>query len=129
MLDELDELVADVLRDHPKFAAILASDALSETEKDRILTATFENRVSSLLIRFLRVLNRHGRLGLIAPIARSARAEWDRHQNRRPVLVRSAIALDDVQRQALFERLSRMLAAVPVLVGTTWSIPWPLIGG
>jgi F-type H+-transporting ATPase subunit delta len=126
VLDELDELVADVLRDHPKFAAILASEALPEAEKDQILTATFEGRASSLVIRFLRVLNRHGRLGLIASIARSARAEWDRQQNRRPVLVRSAIALDDVQRQALFERLSRMLSATPV---PSYQVDPALLGG
>jgi len=126
VLAELEELVADVLKGHPKFAAILASESLPATEKDRILTATFEDRVSTLVIRFLRVLNRHGRLGLIAPIVRAARAEWDRQQNRRPVLVRSAIALDEAQRQALFERLSRMLAATPV---PSYQVDPALIGG
>ena len=116
VLDELDELVADVLRGHPKFAAMLASESLPATEKDRILTATFEDRASPLVVRFLRVLNRHGRLGLIAPIARAARAELGPPAEP-PAGARSArpIALDDAQRQALFERLSRMLAATPVL--------------
>jgi F-type H+-transporting ATPase subunit delta len=126
VLDELDELVADVLQAHPKFAAILASEALPAAEKDRILTATFENRAAPLVLRFLRVINRHGRLGLIAPIARAARAEWDRRQNRRPVLVRSAVALDDAQRQALLERLSGMLSATPV---PTYRVDPTLIGG
>ena len=126
VIAELEELVADVLQGHPKFAAILASESVPATEKDRILTATFEGRASTLVIRFLRVLNRHGRLGLIAPITRAARAEWDRQQNRRPVLVRSAIALDEAQRQALFERLSRMLAATPV---PSYQVDPALIGG
>src|SRR5665213_3562831 len=77
VLAELEELVADVLQGHPQFAAILAAESVPATEKDRILTAAFEGRASSLVIRFLRVLNRHGRLGLIAPIVGAARAEWD----------------------------------------------------
>ena len=119
--------MADVLQNHPQFAAILASQAVPAAEKDRILTATFENQALPLVVRFLRVLNRHGRLGLIAPIARRARAVWDRQQNRRPVLVRHPGGpLDDAQRQTLFERLGRMLAATPVL---TYQVDPALIGG
>jgi F-type H+-transporting ATPase subunit delta len=121
----LDELVADVLRGQPQFAAILASP-LPEAEKDRILTATFEGRALPTVVRFLRVLNRHGRLEQVAPIARAARALWDRKQNRRPVLVRSAIELDDAQREALRERLGRMLAATPLL---TFVVDPSLLGG
>jgi F-type H+-transporting ATPase subunit delta len=126
VLDELDDLVRDVIRDQPRFAAILASPSLPAEQKDRILTDTFENRAMPMVVRFLRVLNRHGRLGLIAPIAREARSVWDRRQNRRPVLVRSAVALDDAQRDALRDRLGRMLAATPLL---TFEVDPALIGG
>jgi F-type H+-transporting ATPase subunit delta len=126
VLDELDELVTDVLQAHPRFAAILGSEALPAPEKDRILTTTFENHASPLLLRFLRVLNRHGRLGLVAPVARTARELWDRQQNRRRVSVRSAIALDDAQRQALVDRLRAMLAATPVV---SYQVDPALIGG
>jgi F-type H+-transporting ATPase subunit delta len=126
VLDELDELVADVVLGQPRFGALLASPSLPAAEKDRILTRTFENRAHPLLVRFLRVLNRRGRLGLIGPIARAARATWDRRQNRRPVLVRSAVALDDAQRSALSERLARMLSATPML---SYQVDPSLIGG
>jgi F-type H+-transporting ATPase subunit delta len=125
-LDELDELVRDVLRDHPRFAEILASPSLSAEEKDRILTDTFEDRALPVVVRFLRVLNRHGRLGQVAPIVRAARALWDRKQNRRPALVRSAVPLDEAQRSALLDRLGRMLAATPLL---TFEVDPSLIGG
>jgi F-type H+-transporting ATPase subunit delta len=126
VLDELDEVVSDVLRDHPRFAAILASPTLPAEQKDRILTETLEGRAHPMVVRFLRVLNRHGRLGQVGPIARAARALWDRKQNRRPVLVRSAVALDDAQREALRERIGRMIAATPVL---TFEVDPALIGG
>jgi F-type H+-transporting ATPase subunit delta len=96
------------------------------TEKDRILIKTFEGRALPMVVRFLRVLNRHGRLGLIAPIARQARALWDLKQNRRPVLVRSAVPLDDAQREAVRDRLGRMLAATPLV---TYQVDPALLGG
>ncbi|MBV8605985.1 MAG: ATP synthase F1 subunit delta [Singulisphaera sp.] len=115
VLDELDELVRDVLRAHPRFAALLASPALAATGKDRIVVETLEGRALPVVVRFLRVLNRHGRLGSLAAIVRAARATWDRRQNRRPVTVRSAVPLDEGQRAALHDRLGRMLGATPVM--------------
>ncbi|MBV8075794.1 MAG: ATP synthase F1 subunit delta [Planctomycetaceae bacterium] len=115
VLDELDELVRDVLRAHPRFAALLASPALAATGKDRIVVETLEGRALPVVVRFLRVLNRHGRLGSLTAIVRAARATWDRRQNRRPVTVRSAVPLDEGQRAALHDRLGRLLGATPVM--------------
>jgi F-type H+-transporting ATPase subunit delta len=115
VLDELDELVRDVLRAHPQFAALLASPALAATGKDRIVVETLEGRALPVVVRFLRVLNRHGRLGSLTAIVRAARATWDRRQNRRPVTVRSAVPLDEGQRAALHDRLGRLLGATPVM--------------
>ncbi len=84
VLDELEEIDTDVLGRFPGFAAILASDRVPAAEKDRILTDVFEGRASSLVLRFLRVLNRHGRLGLLGPIVREARAIWDRREPPHP---------------------------------------------
>jgi F-type H+-transporting ATPase subunit delta len=125
-LDELDAIVADVFRAYPRFTEVLTASGLPEQETDRILTKTFEGRALPLVVRFLRVVNRHGRLGLIAAIARHARALWDRKQNRRPATVRSAVPLDDAQREALRDRLGRMLAATPLL---TFEVDPALIGG
>ena len=126
VLGELDEIDADVLRAHPQFATLLASPFLPATDKDRILAETFEGRALPTVLRFLRVLNRHGRLDLVAPIARVAREIWDRRQNRRPVTVRSAVPLDEAQRDALRDRLARLLGGTPVL---TVQVDPALIGG
>ena len=105
VLDELDEIGADVLRAHPQFATLLASPFVPAADKDRILAETFEGRALPTVLRFLRVLNRHGRLDLVAPIARVGRELWDRRQNRRPVTIRSAVPLDEAQQDALRDRL------------------------
>jgi len=115
VLDELDAIGTDVLQAHPKFAELLTSPLIPAREKDEILTRTFEGRALPTVVRFLRVLNRRGRLGTFGPIARTARAIWDLRQNRRPVLVRSAVALDENQVGHLRDRLTNMLDATPIL--------------
>lgn len=115
VLAELDAIQAEVLQVHPEFAALLTSPLVSAADKDRLLVSTFEERTQPTVVNFLRVLNRHGRLGSLGAIARAARAIWDKRQNRRPVLVRTAVPLDDAQLEALRERLRQMLNATPLV--------------
>ena len=115
VLDELDELERDVLEPNPRFAEVLASLRVSVSQKDRILVDLLENRASSLLLRFLRVLNRHERLGYLGAVARHARAIWDKRHKRVPVQVRSAVPLDEDQLKDLHAGLARMTGATPIL--------------
>lgn len=115
VMEDLDALLREVWRARPEFAAVMASPSINVAEKDRLLTTTFEDRLEPALLRFLRVLNRHGRLAFLEAIANQARAQWERKQNRRQVLVRSAVPLDDDQTAALRDRLARMLEMTPVL--------------
>lgn len=126
VLDDLDELIADVWNAHPDFAQLLESPITPVAERDRILVEILEGRAEPLLVRFLRVLNRHGRLNLLTAIARRARITWERRQGRRRVTVRSAIPLDEDQRSALHARLARMIAAEPVV---QYEVHPSLIGG
>ncbi len=115
VLDELAQLEGDVLKPNPRFAQVLASPRVSTAEKDRIIVDLLEGRASSLLVRFLRVLNRHERLGYLSAVARTARAIWDKRHARIPVQVRSAVPLDEGQMQSLRAGLSRMTGATPIL--------------
>jgi len=114
-LDELAEIEEDVLKPFPRFADLLGSARVPVAEKDRILLEIFEGRASSLVLRFLRVLNRHDRLGLLRLVLREARSLWDRRNRRVPVRVRSAVPLDEGQLHALRERLARLVAGTPIL--------------
>jgi F-type H+-transporting ATPase subunit delta len=126
VVEELEAIRADVLQANPRFAAILASSSVSVDEKDRILTETFEGRALPTVVRFLRVLNRRGRLDLLSSATRQARATLDRRKNRKSVTVRSAVALDDGQLSALRDRLASMINASPVI---TMEVDPSLIGG
>jgi F-type H+-transporting ATPase subunit delta len=115
VLDELDEIQRDVLKAFPRFAQLLASRRVSAPRKDKVLVDVFENRASSLVTRFLRVLNRHDRLDMLQVVVREARAAWERRNRRIPIEVRSAVPLDENQLQALRDRLSKLTGANPIL--------------
>ncbi len=112
---ELDEIVEDVLHGQPRFAAMLGPAGPSPAEKDRLLVEVFGGRALPTVVNFLRVLNRHGRLAMLEGVAREARLAWDRKNGRRPVTVRSAVALDDAQRSAIEGRLAALVGAAPRL--------------
>lgn len=125
-LNDLDELIADVWIARPDFARLLDSPDVPLAERDRILVDAFEGRAEPVLVRFLRVLNRHGRISLLVPIARRARAIWEHRQGRQSVTVRSAVPLDDGQRAALRDRVARMITAEPVV---HYEVDPALVGG
>src|SRR5262245_24233497 len=76
ILDELDAIRAFVVTTLPSFALMMGSPLRSTAEKDKIIVKTFEGRISPTSHRFLRVLNRHGRLELLGAILGMARAIW-----------------------------------------------------
>jgi F-type H+-transporting ATPase subunit delta len=118
-LEELAEIEEDVLKPFPRFAAVLASARVQAAQKDRILRELFEGRASGLVLRFLRVLNRRGRLEILSSVLREARAIWDRRNRRIPVRVRSAVPLDEGQLQALRDRLARLVDGTPMVTVAT----------
>lgn len=123
---ELDEFRADVLDEHPKLAAILASPSVGAAEKDALLTRLLEGRADELTVKFLRLLNRNGRLELLGTILRQARELSNKRLNRRAVVVTSAVALDEGQRQELTAQLRERLGAEPVV---TFEVDPSLLGG
>lgn len=126
-LRELTEIREDILERYPAFAALLVSNSLSIDRRDTILGDALGGRALPVVERFLRVLNRHNRLELVGPILILANQLLDRRLNRRPVLVKSAVALDDGQVEALRGRLAPLLAgATPIL---TIEVDPALIGG
>jgi len=126
VVGELEEIDHDLIQGNPRFASLFASVSIPSQEKDRFLSEAFDGRALPTVVRFLKVLNHHGRLGLIAPIAREARLQWDRKQNRKPVTVRSAVVLDENQRSVLQTKLAAMISATPVV---RYEVNSSLIGG
>ncbi|OJW19623.1 MAG: ATP synthase F1 subunit delta [Planctomycetales bacterium 71-10] len=118
-LDDLDAFRDEVLEAHPRFAALLDAPRVPAADKDRMLTSLLDGRVADVALRFLRVLNRHGRLGLAAAVAEEARRQWDRRRGLVAVKVRSAAPLDETQAEALRKKLAGLTPGTPVLQVTT----------
>ena len=119
LLEELAEIEKDILKAFPRFAELLASPRVSSAHKDQVVTQVFGKQASSLVVRFLRVLNRHERLGMLGVVAREARSIWDRRNHRVPVHVRAAVPLDEKQLETLRDRLAALTGATPILLVTT----------
>jgi F-type H+-transporting ATPase subunit delta len=114
-LGDLEALEEEVLRPFPQLGLLLASSQVPVAEKERVIVQICEGRISDIVLRFLRVLVRRGRIDLLIPITREARRLWDRRHRRIPVQVRSAVALDDAQQQAVRDQVARMISATPIL--------------
>lgn len=118
VLEELDGLVQDVLDPYPQFEAVLVSDVIAADEKLGILDRTLKGRVSDLLMNFLKVTARHGRLRLLRAIRRAAHQLYDELRGRVPVVVATAAPLDEGLAGRLAERLREITGGEPQLLHT-----------
>jgi F-type H+-transporting ATPase subunit delta len=114
-LDEFDAVVRDVLDAHPGFEQLMASAMLSAEEKSGLLDRVFAGRASELMINFLKVVARHGRLDCLRAINRAAGRLRDERRNRVQVEVTTAAPLDAAAQRTLSTALRAKLGAEPVL--------------
>jgi len=109
-LDELDELINDVREAYPGLARVLFSPIIKPATKERLICHIIEGRGSDLLCRFIKLLNRRGRLNLLREIAHEARRLWNAKQRRYVVQIVTAHPLDDDQRQWIEEVIRSKVA-------------------
>lgn len=119
VVSELEEFRDDLFRANPQYGEFLGSSSIPADAKERVLNEALEGRALPLVLNFLHVLNRHGRLDLTPAVAHEARALWDRKQNRRPVSIRSAAPLDDDQQAMIRDKVSAMIGGTAIPSFTT----------
>jgi len=115
LVEEVVSLVADVLDRFPQFEQTLKSALVAPEEKEGLLDRVFTGRASPLVLNFLKVLSKHGRLGLLRPIARVLKKLDAERRGLTDVEVRVAAPLDDTLRGEIENRLRIMLGSEPVL--------------
>ena len=113
---ELERFVDDVLVAHPKLEAILGSELVSYEEKAGIIDRLVATRASVLMVHFLKVVGRHGRLGCLRAIRRQARRLLDQRRGRVRVELRSAAPLDTAAIARVTDQLRTALRREPVVV-------------
>lgn len=115
LVAEVEAVVGDVLSRAPQLETVLGSSLVSPEEKEQVLGRVFGNRVSRIVVDFLKVLSRHGRLDLLRPIARILRRLHGEQSGITEVEVRVATELNDDLRNEIQDRLQRALNTKPVL--------------
>ncbi len=126
VLDELDDLVAEVLDPNLGLERILSSALVSHDEKAGVLDRVLGGRASPLMLRFLKVVSRHGRLDCLRAIHRQARGLYETSQGRVVVEVTSAVPVDDALADEIVRGIRPLLGGEPVL---RRSVDPKLIGG
>lgn len=115
VLEEFDHLMHGVLAPHPRFQEILASAFIAAEEKDQILQRVLGGRTSKLLLNFLKVVSRHGRLDCLGAIHRQTRLLYDKQRNRIHIQLTTATPVDDASADRIRNNLRGMLGGEPIL--------------
>ena len=115
VIDSFDQLMEEAIRPFPKLAEILASALISHDQKAAMLDRLFADRLPPLLLNFLKVLSRHGRLDLLATVHRQAHVWHDRLRGRIHVRLVTARPIDKPLADQLSEQLRSRLGGEPVL--------------
>jgi len=119
VMAELDSLVTDLLDAFPRWETVLASGLIPPDEKIAMLDRSLGGRASPLLLNFLKVLARHGRLDAIRAVQLAAREQFDELRGRIPVEVHTATPLDDASAARIAAALRGMVSLEPDLIRVT----------
>jgi F-type H+-transporting ATPase subunit delta len=113
LVNELESLVADVFDAHPQLERLLLSGVISESDRHGILDRVFTDRISPMLLAFLKVVSHHGRLGYLREIARQARQRFHESQGRIRVEVETAAELSEPLRSEIAQTIRGALQREP----------------
>jgi F-type H+-transporting ATPase subunit delta len=126
VLDQLRVLVEEYLSDNPKLAAAFASPRIDEAEKARVIDKLFGGEFHPVLVNFLKIMGKRGRLGYVAAVRTAADSLQDEMLGRLVAEVKTAVPLDDATRALV---ISRLEATMNKQVRLRESVDASLIGG
>lgn len=107
---QLDQYVDELLRQHPQLGLALASPRVGEEEKARVLDRLLGESCHPVLVRFLKVMAKRGRLGYVAAVRGAAHQLRDEMLGRVVAEVRTAIPLSEDLRQEVLRRIGESTA-------------------
>lgn len=114
-VEELDSLVHDLLDPLPQLDQILSSGLIGHEEKEGLLDRLLGGQASPLLLNFLKVLSRHGRLDVLRAVARQARTLYEQKKGLVRVEFVTAAPVGAATLKRVQQRLRELLEGEPVL--------------
>jgi len=113
LMDELAELVSGALDKNPKFEDLLATELISQDEKQEMLDRVFSGKLSETTLGLLHVLAQHNRLSILRDVIQSTISLWQQRCGHVAVEVQFACEPDQALRQEIAKALQTTLGADP----------------
>ena len=110
-VETLVSLVDDVVCQFPEFQQLLGSILISHDEKNTVLDRVFGDNAPPLVLDFLKVLSKHGRLDCLAAVRKAAEKLWDQKQGRVAVELTTPVPVDEATALDIAQGLSKKLNA------------------
>jgi F-type H+-transporting ATPase subunit delta len=126
VLSQLGQVIDEVLANSPQLATALASPRIGEEDKSRVIDRLFGSQVHPILVKFLKVMARRGRLQYLSAVRTAADSLRDQMLGRTIAEVRTAVPLEDSLRQTI---LGRIAAATNKQVRLIEIVDPQLVGG
>jgi F-type H+-transporting ATPase subunit delta len=126
VIDEFDAVLAEVVDRFPKLEAVLDSILVLPEEKVSLLDKMLGGRVSPLLLNFLKVVARHGRLDCLRVIHCQLHAAYDKLRRRIPVKLTTATPVSAEMAAQIVADLRGRLEGEPII---EQQVDSSLIGG
>jgi F-type H+-transporting ATPase subunit delta len=115
VLEELESLVSDVLDRFPDFERVLISGVISHEERSGVLDRTLGGRASPLVLNFLKVVSRRGRMNCLRAIVDRARKLYQKQLGQVAVEVTTAAPLEVADTQRLRDVLRPLVGGEPTI--------------
>jgi F-type H+-transporting ATPase subunit delta len=126
LMDELNSVLTEVLGKFPDVEKVFASALVSNEDKSGIIDRVFGKDLSPTALNFMKVIAKHGRLGILRPIIRSANALWQVRLNQISVKLELAHPIEEALQQQMIALIGERLGKKPLV---TVVINPDLIGG
>jgi F-type H+-transporting ATPase subunit delta len=126
LVEELNTLITAVLDPFPKLEAVFGSALIPHEEKSQILDRILGSRLSPLLLDFLKVVSKHGRLDIVRTIHQEILKLYDDLRGRVRVQLHTATPIPNDLSRNLTDSLRRLLGGEPKLDA---AVDPELIGG
>ena len=116
----------EMLDKHPRLLKTLDSAFLDNDQRTEMIDRVFGGRVSPVVVKLLKVMSSHGRIGILKSVIRQAQRLFNNMQNRAEVLVRLAHPADDELLAQITKTIQEKMGVEPVV---TVEIDPSLVGG
>jgi F-type H+-transporting ATPase subunit delta len=116
VIEEIDSLIDDVLRNQPQLEPLFAGAAVGRYVRRDAIEKAFAGRASDVFVNFLLVLNEHERLELLRPIRVALHELENERQHRVRVHVFTAVPLPADYGERIAGAVQQRFGLEPVLV-------------